>query len=98
MEEIRYTFEKWDLSQKTPRGVANEIKRRLEKDFRCGDVKVWNPKKSKEMGYGDFWAVVSEDAPFEWTVTLTGWNSSLADNEQVFAEPQNGWMLCLTKE
>ena len=95
---MRNNFMKdWKFKAKTPRGVATEIKKYLERDCQATDVFVWNPTKSKEMGYSGFWAVVSEDAPFEWAASLTGWNSDIANHSFVFAEPQNGWMLCLSK-
>lgn len=90
-------MKEWKFKAKTPKGLAMEIKKYLERDCLAEDVNIWNPKKTKEMGHGDFWAVVSEDAPFEWTMGLSGWNKDIANHPTVDVECQNGWMLCLFK-
>ena len=82
-------------SAKTPRGVANELKKQIVNRFGLNEqyVYVWSPEESATRGYGDNWCLCAEEGPFEWAILMTGWNKNVYDHEKVFSEPYNGHVL-----
>ena len=61
-------------------------------------VYVWSPEEAQERGWGDAWCLCAEEAPFEWAITMTGWNKNVYDHETVFAEPYNNFILTFRKK
>ena len=85
---------------KTPKGLATELKRQLVKHFGINEqyIYVWSPKEAAQRGYGPAWCLCAEEGPFEWAVTLTGYNKGIYDHEEIFSEPYNNSILSFSKK
>ena len=87
-------------SAKSPKGLAEELKRQLVKRFGLNEqyVYVWSPDEASALGYGNNWTLCAEEGPFEWVPTLTGWNEKIYDHPTVFCEAYNSYILTFSKK
>ena len=57
----------------------------------------YHPKIIRDWSYpadrSRDWALVWEEGPEDWAITIS--HADLFDRSRVFAEPYNGWSLCL---
>ena len=58
---------------------------------------TYGPKLIRDWDYPDSgprdWAIVWEEGPDDWAITVS--HADIFDASRVFAEPYNGWALCL---
>lgn len=97
--KIREIMASMTATAKTPKGLANELKRQFVAKFGLKEkyVHVYSPKESAERGLRNNWSLCYENSGdmCEWAVDLCGFSDNINNNKHVFCEPYHGWALTL---
>lgn len=93
------TFRDMIFKAKSPKGVAEEIRRTLIEKFQLNPtyVYVWSPEESALRGYGNAWSICAEEGPYEWAPELTGNARAIYEHPTVFCECYNNHIINLYK-